>query len=112
MMDRETGAHRLLRSLPATAVGDDCDLKVLGQADDVLGEILAAQPLQKADLRVRHKNLRDFIAAPEFHHGLGDIAENFRMILSLECQPPGSSTTASRNLSQKRPWGRTLYQDR
>jgi hypothetical protein len=45
----------LLRSLPA--VCDDCDLKILCQAGDVLGEILTARPLKKADLRVRHNVL-------------------------------------------------------
>jgi len=40
----------LLQGLSATAVGDHCDLKVLGQADDVLGKIFAAQPFQKTGL--------------------------------------------------------------
>src|SRR5438552_18363852 len=73
------GAARLCSSIrlgpwSATAVGDNCDLKVLRETYNVLGEIPATQPLQKTDLRVRHKNLRDLIASREFHHGLGDIA--------------------------------------
>src|SRR5690348_674723 len=58
----------------ATAVGDDCNLKVLCQSDNVLGEILAAQAFQKTDLRVRYKNLCDLILTGEIHHRLGDIA--------------------------------------
>lgn len=43
--------HRSLRrSRPATAVGDNSDLKVLSQTDDVLGEIFATQPLQEIEV--------------------------------------------------------------
>ena len=45
LMNRETRGERLRRGLSAIAVGNHSDLKVLSQTDDVLGEILATQPL-------------------------------------------------------------------
>jgi hypothetical protein len=58
----------------AATVGDDCDLKILSHADNVLRVILALQPLSKASLGVSHKNLCHLIATGEFDHRLGDIA--------------------------------------
>ena len=49
-IEKPEHTRSLLRSLPATAVGDNSDLKVLSPADDVLGEILATQPLQEIDV--------------------------------------------------------------
>jgi hypothetical protein len=41
----------LLRRLPATAVGDNSNLKVLSQTDDVLGEIFAKAATRKSSLQ-------------------------------------------------------------
>jgi hypothetical protein len=49
-IEKPEHTRSLLRSLPATAVGDNSDLKILSQADDVLGEIFATQPLQEIDV--------------------------------------------------------------
>ena len=67
-----------------TAVGDDSDLKVLCQANDVLGEVPATEPFQKTDFRVRYEDLCDLIAASEVHHGLGNIATAKDPRLDLE----------------------------
>ena len=66
------------------AIGDDCNLKVLCQADNVLGEILAAQAFQKTDLCVRHKDLCDLILSSEIHHRLGDVATAKNACFDLE----------------------------
>ena len=42
LMNRETREQKLRHGLSATAVGNNCDLKVLSQGNDILGEILAA----------------------------------------------------------------------
>ena len=63
-------------------------MKVLRKAHDVLSEILATQALQQANVRVRHKDLRDLILASKIHDRLGDItaAKDARFNLEASCE--------------------------
>ena len=67
----------LRRIRPACAVGDNCNLQVLGEADDIFGEISAKQPFSETNLRMGYKNLHDLIVPCEFYDGPGDVAASY-----------------------------------
>jgi hypothetical protein len=78
---------RLLGTWSATAVGDNSDLQVLCQEDNVFSEILAAQPIKEGNFRMGHEDLRGLIAASELDDGVGDVgAANH---LRFDLQAPG-----------------------
>ena len=62
-----------LTTLFATSVGDNSDLKVLGQTHDIFSEIRAPKSLDETGLGMRHEYLCDVIRSGEFNNGSSDV---------------------------------------
>ena len=66
------------------AVGYDSDLKVLGQANDVFCEILAAETFSQTSLGMGYEDLRDLVFAGEVHDDFGYVPAGNDASLNLQ----------------------------